>query len=111
MPTLLILGGLGAVALYLYSQSSSPAAAGPGQYVTNPPPGFQGAPGQFSATTSPGYSGSNPGNYPVVPNGTTPGQPAASTSTSGPLYHTGWSDASCGAPIVQDGHGNPYLMA
>ncbi|HLW44772.1 MAG TPA: hypothetical protein VKR78_01050 [Acidimicrobiales bacterium] len=42
------------------------------------------------------------------PSGVAPGTPAAAASTSGPLYHTG--AACCGAPLVVDGEGNPYLM-
>lgn len=110
MNPLLIIGGLAAVGLYLWSTQSSSAASGAAS-ASAPPAGFQGSPGQFSASTSPGApAGTNPGNYPVVPvASTTPAGTPAGSSVSGPLVHTGWDDATTGAPILADQYGNPYL--
>ena len=128
MPSLFILGGLGALALYLYSQSSSTTAA----VAPPPPPG-----GAANATLAPTGTGTvtydptsygplspgAPGQQAVpsgvapasavaaVPNGATPGTPTGAQSTSGaPLFHTGMSDANSGAVIASDEAGNPYLV-
>jgi hypothetical protein len=121
MNPLLILGGLGAIALYIYSQkspASGAASTNAGLIAANA--GLQNLP----LPTAP-YDPSNPATYggpgtpstaippdsgpPVVQNTAPPGAPAGAT-TSGPLFHTGFSDAMTGAPIVHDSYGNPYLM-
>lgn len=113
----LILAALGAGAYYLWSSSSSSGQGAGG--ANAPPPGFQGAPGQFDATVSPGApAGTNPGNYPVVPtdgstvpSGVPAGTPQPVATTQGPILavHSGWADGSSGRPWLIDGTGNPFL--
>lgn len=128
MNPLLILGALGAVGLYLYSQSSSSSAAGgaSGQSFAagTPQPG-----GVTTTSTGPGgvnlingYESDTPGAVPAaagagaapVANSAPAGAPAGQTTSGAPLYHTGYSDATTGAVIATDdasGYwGNPYIV-
>jgi hypothetical protein len=129
MNPLLILGALGAVGLYLYSQqSTSGAGAAPagGQSFASgtPVPG-----GVTSVSTGPGgvnlingYPSDTPGAVPAaagagaapVANSAPAGAPAGQTTSGAPLYHTGYSDATTGAVIATDdasGYwGNPYIV-
>ena len=124
MPSLLLLGGLGALAVYLWSQSSS----GGGASATLPPL----PPSQANATlastqqgtvtydpTTYGPLSSGAGNQQAVPSGNVtpvanaaaPGSATGATSSAGaPLFHTGFSDANSGAVIATDETGNPYLV-
>ena len=118
MNPLFILAAVGIGGYLLLSKSSTATSATAAQLAQNqaliaanqnlgtaPTSGY-GSPGTSSLDTPPD---SGP---PVAANGTSPGS-VATVTAQGPMFHTGFSCARTGAPIVtpsRNGGGNPYLM-
>jgi len=105
MNPLLLLAIAAAGGYILYTQTKSAAPSPSNALLTTPGGGAYTDPSQI-APPNPAAYGVTP-----VPNGEQPGAPAVvNPDSSVAAYHTGYSCARTGAPIVSDPHGNPYLI-